>query len=154
LHALRLQVLLQLLLVLILPPPLPFLPLVPLLPLSPSPSALSLTIPLSMFADWMFKNESPTGYLWGGSLCVILGFVAVSVQPSGSSARSSAGGDGTEFTPVATSSPMGASPSSVTSNGGSMGYDATAYSDGPSSQRSVERKRSNSRSGSHAIAPV
>jgi hypothetical protein len=47
------------------------------------PSALSLTIPLSMLADWMFKSEVPTKYLWAGSFCVILGFLAVSVQPAG-----------------------------------------------------------------------
>jgi hypothetical protein len=41
-------------------------------------TALSLTIPLSMLADWVFKSETPTAFLWGGSVCVIVGFVSVS----------------------------------------------------------------------------
>ena len=35
-----------------------------------------------MLADWVFKHESPTWMLWIGSLCVILGFVAVTMQPT------------------------------------------------------------------------
>jgi hypothetical protein len=49
-------------------------------------AALSLTIPLSMLADFVFKKEMPSLYLSLGSLCVIVGFVAVSLQPAGGSA--------------------------------------------------------------------
>jgi drug/metabolite transporter (DMT)-like permease len=31
-----------------------------------------------MLADWVFKSETPTAFLWGGSVCVIVGFVSVS----------------------------------------------------------------------------
>ncbi len=124
------------------PPPLPCFRVMPVGPCvlgmraSCSP-ALSLTIPLSMLADWIFKSEAPTGYLWGGSLCVIMGFVAVSVQPS-SAPRPPTGDDGLQFSPVATSSPgLTASPGS---DSGSFNTSA------PSSQRA---KR-----GQHAIAPV
>ena len=60
-----------------------------------------------MLADWMFKHEVPTPYLWMGSFCVIVGFVAVSLQPTapattahvptpehGAAAGAVSGGDG------------------------------------------------------------
>jgi hypothetical protein len=69
-------------------------------------TALSLTIPFSMLADWIFKHDSPTVYLWLGSLCVIAGFVAVSLQPTAAAVKQTdaGGGNATDVTPILTQS--------------------------------------------------
>lgn len=60
---------------------------------------LSLTIPLAMLSDWIFKGLVPSWQLVVGSLAVTAGFVAVNVGTGaddgrGDTQRSASGGDG------------------------------------------------------------